>query len=219
MSTTVLGGPGLVSVVGQMQCEEIPGTVGSGRRDQREALGERTGEEGWARQAARPTQVRSAIPGRSHRASSVGRHEEGQRTGGYSCPPGLSSSTAPWRPSDEGFCQGRHAGGSCAPRGVACAHRGSGCHGLPRRIHPTWLGSAWPAGVSSAMTAGWTKGNRGSLDRWAERRTIASLARRGGGPRIGRIDAVHNGRRWRSRAGGTTWAGGVFCTIAYGFSS
>ena len=126
---------------------------------------------------------------------------------------GLSSPTATWQASDEGAGQGRHAVAPCAPRGVARAHRGSGCHGLPRRIHPTRLGSAWPAGVSSAMTAGWTTGNRGSLDHWPERRTIASLARRGGGPRIGRIDAVHNGRRWRRRAGGTPWVGGVFCTI------
>jgi hypothetical protein len=70
------------------------------------------------------------------------------------------------------------------------------------------------AGGRVVCDDGWLdQGQSWLLDHWAERRTIASLARRGGGPGIGRIDAVHNGRRWRSRAGGTPWVGGVFCTI------
>jgi hypothetical protein len=66
------------------------------------------------------------------------------------------------------------------PGGVARAHRGNGCHGLPRRIHPTRLGSAWPAGVSSAMTAGWTKGNRGSFGSLGRKEDYCILGAPGG---------------------------------------
>ena len=103
---------------------------------------------------------------------------------------GLSSPTAPWRASDEGSCQGRHVLTPCAPRGVARAHRGSGCHGLPRRIHPARPGSALPAGVSSEIATGWNEVDGG----W---RTLAQLACRGTGPIMERWVRPPNGRRWK----------------------
>ena len=78
---------------------------------------------------------------------------------------------------------GRLGVAPCPPGGVARAHRGSGCHGLPRRIHRARPRSALPAGVSSEINPGCSKLDRGLVDHRDERRTLAQLAVRGSGTR------------------------------------
>jgi hypothetical protein len=177
-----LNRPDIISVLQEGGREGVLGEMIDGSHEQRNALEGQASRDARALRAARPSRLWRAIPGRSHRATSVGRAGRGNRSESTPARFGLSRADTLWA---DALCGGRRVRDLSREVPVWVLAPAWG-----RRRHRTrGPGMACLVRVRIVSEYGWMEGCR-----W-DRRTLAQLAVRGSGTHDVRMVLAGRGRR------------------------